>query len=119
MFSRRIHSLQALSRKRTILVFLARPLWNQSSEGVSAWKTPELGSDRVLAQKGSVWCAIITLMVPHLYLPRWSGTWGAKFCNMANEDLSDNNLKKKKFSSGSVGPKKTSKKDKKWEEWRY
>ena len=38
---------------------------------------------------------------------------GAKFCNMANEDLSDNNLKKKKFSSGSVGPKKTSKKDKK------
>jgi hypothetical protein len=39
---------------------------------------------------------------------------GAKFCNMSDEDLSDNNLKKKKkFSSGSIGPKKTSKKDKK------
>jgi hypothetical protein len=38
---------------------------------------------------------------------------GAKFCNMLDEDLPDNNLKKKKFSSGSVGPKKTSKKDKK------
>jgi hypothetical protein len=38
---------------------------------------------------------------------------GAKFCNMSDEDLSNNNLKKKKFSSGSVGPKKTRKKDKK------
>jgi hypothetical protein len=37
---------------------------------------------------------------------------GAKFCSMSEEDLSDNNLKKKKFSPGSVGPKKTSKKDK-------
>jgi hypothetical protein len=32
---------------------------------------------------------------------------------MSDEDLSDNNLKKKKFSLGSVGPKKASKKDKK------
>jgi hypothetical protein len=38
---------------------------------------------------------------------------GAKLCNMSDEDLSDNNLKKKKFSLGSVGPKKASKKDKK------
>jgi hypothetical protein len=32
---------------------------------------------------------------------------------MSDEDLSDNNLKKKKFSSGSVGPKKTSKRTRK------
>jgi hypothetical protein len=37
---------------------------------------------------------------------------GTKFCNMSDEDLSDNNLKKKKFTSGSVGQKKMSRKDK-------
>jgi hypothetical protein len=34
---------------------------------------------------------------------------GTKFCNMSDEELSDNNLKKKKSSSGSVGQKRTSK----------
>jgi hypothetical protein len=37
---------------------------------------------------------------------------GAKFCSMSEEDLSDKNLKKKKFSSGSICPKKPNKKDK-------
>jgi hypothetical protein len=37
---------------------------------------------------------------------------GTKFCNMSDEELSDNNLKKKKSSSGSVGQKRTSRKDK-------
>jgi hypothetical protein len=38
--------------------------------------------------------------------------FGAKFCSMSEEDLSDKNLKKKKFSSGSIYPKKPNKKDK-------
>jgi hypothetical protein len=38
---------------------------------------------------------------------------GTKFCNMSDEDLSDNILKNKKFSSGSISQKKTSRKDKK------
>jgi hypothetical protein len=37
---------------------------------------------------------------------------GAKFCNMSEDDLSDKMLKKKKNSSGCVGPKKPGKKDK-------
>jgi hypothetical protein len=37
---------------------------------------------------------------------------GTKFCNMSDEELSDNNLKKKKSSAGSVGQKRTSRKDK-------
>jgi hypothetical protein len=37
---------------------------------------------------------------------------GNKFCSMSDDDLSDTNLKKKKSSSGSVGQKRMSKKDK-------
>jgi hypothetical protein len=43
---------------------------------------------------------------------------GTKFCNMSDKELSDNNLKKKKSSSGSVGQKRTSRKDKENEKCR-
>jgi hypothetical protein len=36
---------------------------------------------------------------------------GNRFCSMSDDDLSDTNLKKKKSSSGSVGQKRMSKKD--------
>jgi hypothetical protein len=37
---------------------------------------------------------------------------GAKYCSMSEEELSDTKLKKKKNSSGCVGPQKPNKKDK-------